>query len=216
MTEQTENISMHDSFIKKNEEQSDKILEEAQRLVNLYRHSNSFSSDFRKDLDEKLLYASAEVQSALSRIIGGEEVRRYLDFLKSNTMSPSSSTTDINEDGDQIPMAGYLPDPENDISVCNSSNTSENIQINYLPALEKVIKEFNSAHQSELGELLKAQTDTLTQLLKQMDQKRQELAGHQTDRLINALNQDINKRDKYSDIIETSPTTPSFDETKGF
>ena len=75
---------MRSAFIKKKEEQSDKVLIEAQRLVNLYRNINAFPEEFHAELDQTLLHTSSEVQSTLTRIVGGEEVRRYLDFLKEN------------------------------------------------------------------------------------------------------------------------------------
>lgn len=213
MTEQTNDSSMRSAFIKKKEEQSDKVLIEAQRLVNLYRNINAFPEEFHTELDQTLLHTSSEVQSTLTRIVGGAEVRRYLDFLKENKVH-SDLSTDTEEDNDPHPVIGYLPEPENDINL-SFVNEVPLTQNSTSIDMEKVIKNLTDSRQSELEKLLKAQTETLTQLLKQMDQNRQELAGHQTDRLINALHQDTQKRDKYSDIIETAPVLVP-DETEGF
>ena len=213
MTEQINNSSMRSAFIKKKEEQSDKVLIEAQRLVNLYRNINAFPEEFHTELDQTLLHTSSEVQSTLTRIVGGEEVRRYLDFLKENKVH-SDLSIDTEEDNAPHPVIGYLPEPEDDINL-SFVNEVPLTQSSTSIDMEKVIKNLTDSRQSELEKLLKAQTETLTQLLKQMGQNRQELAGHQTDRLINALHQDTQKRDKYSDIIETTPVLVP-DETEGF
>lgn len=213
MTEQINDSSMRSAFIKKKEEQSDQVLIEAQRLVNLYRNINTFPAEFHTEVDQTLLHASSEVQTTLTRIVGGEEVRRYLDFLKENK-TYSDMSTDTKEDDTLHPISGYLPDPEDDIIYSFSSGMPQP-QISNTVDIEKIIKNLTDSRQAELEKLLQVQTETLTNLLKQMDQSRQELAGHQTDRLINALHKDNQKQDKYSDIIEASPVLVP-DETEGF
>ncbi len=213
MTEQINDSSMRSAFIRKKEEQSDQVLIEAQRLVNLYRNINTFPAEFHTEVDQSLLHASSEVQTTLTRIVGGEEVRRYLDFLKENK-TYSDMSTDTKEDDSLHPISGYLPDPEDDIIYSFSSGMPQP-QVTNTVDIEKIIKNLTDSRQAELEKLLQVQTETLTNLLKQMDQSRQELAGHQTDRLINALHKDNQKQDKYSDIIEASPVLVP-DETEGF
>ena len=81
-----------------------------------------------------------------------------------------------------------------------------------------LFKNFLKSHQSELEELLKAQSETIATLLKRLDQNTYEVASHQTDRLIDALQQEVGKQKKYSDIIESTGQTPVLvpDEMEGF
>ena len=213
------NTSLRKEFIQKKEDQSDKVLEEAQRLVNLYRHSQSFPPEFHEELDKQLAQTSFEVQAALPRIVGGDEIRNYIDFLKMNISETSKASDETNEDTTQSSFNGYLPDPTDDIPLSSEklpSFSDSGMAAETSQNLRKLVEELTSAKQSELEKLIQIQTETLSKLLRQLDQNRQELAGHQTDRLINALNQKEVEKKKYSDIIEAE--TPVFipDETEGF
>ena len=208
---------MREAFIKKKAERSDKIMEEAQRLVNLYRHSKSFPADFHAELDLKLLHSSPEVQASLSRIVGGTEVRNYLEFLKESNTTFTVSNTEENEEGEkQISINGYLPEPSEDLPVFSADGSTNITEPSGNLNLETIIKGLTETRQAELENLLKVQTETLVQLLEKIDQKRQEVAGQQTERLINAIHQEATEQKKYSDIIETPETLHSSHETEGF
>lgn len=210
-------MTMQDAFLKKDEDRTDKVLEEAQRLVNLYRHSRSFPPAFLSELDAKLIQSSPEVQSAISRIIGGTEVRRYLDFLKEKNAYSTDTELENQKEEKTSSFVGYLPTPDEDIQpVSITSNSDPYISNSMTPDLKNLISDLINSRQSELEKLLQVQTDTLSKLLEQMDKQRQELAGNQTDRLINAIQQKTLEKKKYSDIIEN--TSPVFipDDTEGF
>ena len=196
--------SYRSAFIEEQKTHVDTVLEEAQRLVNLYRHADSFGEDFKVQLDQMLLSAPLEVQTALSDILGGQIVRQYCTYLKERTMPK-----DVPEQKAEKPVQqqGYLPSPEE--TVAPQGNT-ENVA--------EVLKEFLAAHQQELNKLLKAQSENLNTILGRVNQNTHEMALHQTDRLINAIQQETGKQKKYADVIEAGPQTPVLvpDETEGF
>lgn len=218
MNRNINDTSMREAFLKKDENQTDKVLEEAQRLVNLYRHSRSFPSEFLSELDTKLLQSQPDVQSALSRIVGGAEVRRYLDFLKEENLYATDETTEDLKGESQPSFVGYLPDPSTDIHpVIPTELTSKPYESQGdVSDLKKLLSELADTRQSELEKLLQIQTETLSKLLEQMDKNRQEMAGHQTDRLIDALHKGNTEKKKYSDIIENASPVFVPDETEGF
>ena len=84
--------------------------------------------------------------------------------------------------------------------------------------IEALLKGFLTVHQQELNELIKAQSETLDTVLKRIDQNTHEVASHQTDRLINAIQKETGKQKKYADVIESGTQKPVLvpDETEGF
>ena len=99
------------SFKKQRQTQVDEVAEYAQRLVNLYRHVNSFNGDFPQELDEMLLSLSPEVLGALTNFVGGSTVRQYYDYLKAKK-NPKNTETDTQNQKDE--QTGYLPSPAED------------------------------------------------------------------------------------------------------
>ena len=200
--------SLKSVFKQEQQNRGNAVIDEAQRLVNLYRHAESFGEEFMAKLDDMLLTASPEVQTALSDILGGQVVRQYCLFLKDKKTPKEEKQTE-----EEAPeQKGYLPEP----TIAAPTLTGES---GIDPAaLEMIFQNFLKAHQEELAELLKAQSETMSTLLKRFDQNTHEVASHQTDRLINALQQETGKQKKYSDIIESTGQTPVLvpDETEGF
>ena len=196
--------SFRSTFIEEQKIHTDTVIEEAQRLVNLYRHADSFGKDFMVRLDQMLLSAPAEVQTALSDILGGQIVRRYCTYLKERTMPKNDPNP---EEKQPLPQQGYLPDP-NETSPSAQGTASD---------IESLLKSFLTAHKQELNDLLKAQSDHLETILGRFNQNAHEVATRQTDRLINTIQQEAGQK-KYADMIEASPQTPVLvpDETEGF
>ena len=212
----SQNQSLKNIFIQERENKTDVVLEEAQRLVNLYRHSESFGEDFIKTLDEQLLAIPPEVEVALSHIQGGEIVRKYCLFLKDRN-KPQAEKDETGETDETIDVVeGYLPSPEFDKKI-ELNGVSSDIKQNQSETLENLFQTFLQAHKTELEQLLKMQSDTLSGILQKMDQTTQSVATHQTDRLINAI-QNENSQQKYSDIIESTNQTPVLvpDDMEGF
>ena len=201
--------SLKSTFIKEQQNRTDNVVEEAQRLVNLYHHAEAFGEDFMGKLDEMLLAASPEVQTALSNILGGQIVRQYCLFLKEKTEQKENKK--VNEENEEIKREGYLPKPDEELTAVSGSSIGSG-------DLDALFKNFLKAHQTELEQLLKAQSETISTLLKRFDQNTHEVASHQTDRLIDALQQEVGKQKSYSDIIESTGQTPVLvpDEMEGF
>ena len=200
--------SLRSAFIEEQKTHTDTVIEEAQRLVNLYRHADAFGEDFMGRLDQMLLSASPEVQTALSDILGGQIVRKYCAYIKER-LAPQMAVEDKPEEK-VIPKRGYLPEPD-EVSVGGSQgNAGGNI--------DALLDGFLSAHREELKELLKAQSDNLATILERLDKGGHEGVGRSTDRLVNTIQQETGNQKKYADVIEASVQTPVLvpDETEGF
>ena len=210
-----EDTSLKTLFDQQQATHTDLVLEEAQRLVNLYHHASAFGPKFSEQLDAMLLATTPEVQSALSEILGGAVVRRYAEFLKDQKNPKSAEKTQDEDETAPTPaQTGYLPSPEDDPVVAPSAAPVSN-GIN-TAAVESLFKNFILTHQVELERLLRAQTETLSQVMQRVDQTTHDVASRETDRLIHALQQETGKQKKYSDVIEATQAaaTPP-DETEG-
>ncbi|MBR6411799.1 MAG: hypothetical protein IKS41_01390 [Alphaproteobacteria bacterium] len=208
----TQNQSFRSAFIEEQKTHVDTVMEEAQRLVNLYRHADAFGEEFMPKLDQMLLSASPEVQTALSDILGGQIVRQYCTYLKERTMPRETQPSDSDDNKPVEPQKGYLPTPDGDLNqFLGGQGNSEG-------GMEALLKQFLTAHQQELNEILKAQSENLTTVLGKMDQNTHEGTSHQTDRLVNIIQQETGKQKKYEDVIEAGPQSPVLvpDETEGF
>ena len=199
--------SYRSAFIEEQKTHVDTVLEEAQRLVNLYRHADSFGEDFKVQLDQMLLSAPMEVQTALSDILGGQVVRQYCAYLKER-VAPEQPANQKSDEKKSVIQQGYLPSPE-EANATIGGNAGN---------VEGMLKEFFEAHQQALKELLKVQSENLTNILGRVNQNTHEMALNQTDRLINAIQQEKGKQKKYADVIEAGVQTPVLvpDETEGF
>ncbi|MBQ7413302.1 MAG: hypothetical protein IJV07_03395 [Alphaproteobacteria bacterium] len=217
-------VSMKESFIHQQQNRVDEVLVEAQRLVNLYRHSDAFGDDFNKKLDDLLINIKPEVLTALSDIQGGIVVRRYCEFLK-DKLNPKSDTEGLaeNADSEAPQQTGYLPNPDDDIPFPVEIGTASGEKTARQPSLgkgvlEALFKTFMETHQAELTQILEKQTETLTDLLERLDRNTHDIAAHQTNRLIDAIKTEAGKQKEYADIIESTGQTPVLvpDETEGF
>ena len=194
-----ENKSFKELFKQEQQNRGNAVIDEAQRLVNLYRHAESFGEEFMPELDKMLLAASPEVQTALSDILGGQVVRQYCMFLK-DKKSSNHEEEQPDQEKEVVPK-GYLPEPTATLTGAGGSGMDT-------AAFEVLFQNFLKAHQEELTQLMKTQSETMSTLLKRFDQNTHEVASHQTDRLINALQQEVGKQKSYSDIIESTGQTP--------
>lgn len=201
--------SLISSFTQQRRAQSNDVLEQAQKLVNLYRCLSVLPEGFSHKLDEMLLAASPEVQTALSDIVGGAIVRQYLDYLKDKTNPHTESQTEQKPETSAYPT-GYLPTPDADIPLPSAqiaeTHTAAPEGTN-VAALENLFKSFLVSHQEEMEKILNAQTHTLVQLMQRLDQQAQHTAHEQTDRLADLIKEKTTKQ--YSDVIETAAGTSS-------
>ena len=115
MTENTEILLQR--FKAKKAEKDSTSLQEARRLVNLYRSLSCFGNDFVGKYNEMLLAIKPNVRRLLSTFMGGKEVEEYLEFLEQNAHLAVSETTQEGR-GEVVPQnKGYLPMPDLDVGV---------------------------------------------------------------------------------------------------
>ena len=216
MTDKTQKItSLKETFSAEQQEKVDIVLAQAQKLVNMYRHADSFDQAFSAKLDELLLSAGQDVQTALSNIQGGKIVRQYLEFIQGK-MPAAEIKTETPEPAEVAPV-GYLPSPEDDLPIIGGTGTTNDGGIN-LGHLELLLKQFMTTHRSELNAVLQSQTEALSTLMQRLDQNTHDVATHQTDRLIDALKHQSDKQKQYSDVIEAPNQAPVLvpDDMEGF
>ena len=185
MTDQSQKTaSLKETFSAEQQEKTDIVLAQAQKLVNMYRHADSFNEAFSAKLDELLLSSGQDVQVALSNIQGGKIVRRYFEFLQGKT--PAAEMKAETVETAEVAPVGYLPSPEDDIPMTVETPVSGNGGIN-LGHLELLLKQFMTTHRSELNAVLQSQTEALSTLMQRLDQNTHEVATILTDLLIDDI-----------------------------
>ena len=107
--EQTLERDQFQAFLKQRNSKTNAAVQEAQRLVNLYRVLGEFGNEFVGQYNNMLLSASDEVKMALKALVGGEGVRLYLEFLNSRVKQSDGGSEERENKN-----VGYLPPPEAD------------------------------------------------------------------------------------------------------
>lgn len=204
MTEIQQDNLLHQVFLKKRQEQTNVVLDEAQRLVNLYRHSKAFGKEFIQELDEQLLNMSPEVQSALSDISGGKVVRQYYDFLSENSGKTSSENE---EDTIQAGTIGYLPTPEQDMFTPQASVGQGNAELSEA-TIKTMMQEFFQFHCREIENILTLQNERFAELIHQVVKKNGGMTSEQADKLIEAIKMS-KTTPYYPEVIETGTSDTS-------
>lgn len=122
-------VSFFEAFSNQQKSRGNTANEQAQKLVNLYRHAAAFGDNFPQQFNKMLSEASPEVLTALNDIIGGPPVRRYYDYLKGqNTTTENGS--EMPDTDEQEVGGGYLPSPEDDLTVDWNRSCSPSLEIN--------------------------------------------------------------------------------------
>ena len=106
--EQTQVQDQFHAFLKQRNNKTNVVLQEAQKLINLYRVLNDFGPEFMAKYNAHLLTVSDEVNAGLAALVGGEEVRQYIEFIKQQNRAQDDAN-------DQQNKRGYLPDPSADV-----------------------------------------------------------------------------------------------------
>ena len=124
MPESTESLLQR--FKAKKAEKDSTSLQEARRLVNLYRSLSCFGDDFVGKYNEMLLMIKPNVRRLLGTFMGGKEVEDYLEFLEQNAHLSVSEKGQTDTDAAVVPQnnKGYLPDPDLDIG---AKKTTEDV-----------------------------------------------------------------------------------------
>ena len=109
-------------FKAKKTEKDSVALQEARRLVNLYRSLSCFGDGFLNEYNKLLLNTKPGVRRLLSTFMGGNEVEEYLEFLLDNAhLSGSEEEQKADFDVSQS-KKGYLPTPDADLQQQETSD----------------------------------------------------------------------------------------------
>ena len=146
------------SFLKQRNSKTNVAMQEAQRLVNLYRVLNDFGSDFVDEYNVMLKNSSDEVQMALKALVGGQEVRQYLEFLESEENKEQNDNDSINPSQ----QVGWLPSPETEVV---KSNASGGVSAD---AWQAFVKQQDEKLAQIASELRAEQTEALTRMMNQL------------------------------------------------
>jgi len=135
-------------------------MQQAQKMVNLYRALDDLGEGFVHQFNAELLEISENAELMLSALIGGNEVRQYLDYLR--------QTHNMENDSDQdsstvsIQTQGYLPGPEQDVGEEQDTNYVSRVDF------EKFRTEQAELIRQLSEQLLDHQAQALAQALKQL------------------------------------------------
>ncbi len=111
-----------EEFQKQKVSQESETLQSAQRFVNQYRSLKFLRESFVQEFNEQLLACPPDVRRFLPSIMGGNEVRNYLEFLEKQRPQNVNDTDETSQD--KILTNGYLPDPESDLKGTDSDQIS--------------------------------------------------------------------------------------------
>ncbi|MBQ3695489.1 MAG: hypothetical protein II938_00755 [Alphaproteobacteria bacterium] len=155
--ETTVQTKFHD-FLKQRNSKTNVAMQKAQKLVNLYRVLNDFGPDFVTEYNVMLKECSEEVQTALQALVGGPEVRQYLEFLKSEDQKQE----DTENSASNSQQAGWLPSPaEEQKGMETNGEISSDMWSNF-------VKEQDAKITKMMDEFRQEQNETLTRLMNQV------------------------------------------------
>ena len=159
-TENTLSSKFH-AFLKQRNSKTNDSIQGAQRLVNLYRVLGAFGSDFVDQYNEMLLNSSDDVQMSLNALVGGQEVRQYLDFLRQE-----QHIHDNEETPDKKSMqTGWLPSPEEEQSSQTPASSSNKEWMSMMKAEEEKLNKMIASLREEQELALKRLSAQLSSTL---------------------------------------------------
>ena len=181
MVEATQSLLQR--FKAKKAEKDSNALQEARRLVNLYRSLACFGDDFVGQYNQMLLAVKPGVRRLLATFMGGKEVEEYLEFLEQTAHLPVS---DKGAEEMSVPQnKGYLPTPDEDMTVPKKDNSA--------PVPDTQWQEMQAQK-----EILVKQTQELLNALKKLEEKPAPVSQIQGTRTF----EKPSSFDRYSEIIE--------------
>ena len=143
------------AFLKQRNNKTNAAVQEAQRLVNLYRVLGAFGTDFVNQYNAMLLAASDEVQMALNALVAGHEVRQYLEFLRLEQNKAEEQSEKATA------KTGWLPPPEEEMATSGAASQSPALQ-DLMQAEEEKFKLMISELKLEQEKALKRMFDQLS------------------------------------------------------
>lgn len=147
-------------FQKQKVSQESEILQIAQRFVNQFRSLRFFPESFIQEYNTQLLACSADIRRLFTSLMGGNEVRNYLEFLEKQ--QPHHTDNSENSDQPKVTVDGYLPSPDLDLK--SSTGTSDATSI-------------SKEELQQIREQQKILMEQTQQLLKRMNQQGTSSAG---------------------------------------
>ena len=147
------------SFLKQRNNKTSVAMQEAQRLVNLYRVLNEFGPDFVTQYNQMLLASSDEVQMSMKALVGGHEVRQYLEFLQSE-----GQKTEEDETVAAPQQVGWLPSPEEDEKINDKDGLDHPSGWDW----DRFKQEQSEKMAQMMDELRREQNEALTRLMNQL------------------------------------------------
>ena len=150
------------SFLKQRNSKTNGVMQEAQRLVNLYRILNDFGEDFVNEYNTMLKNSSDEVQMALKALVAGQEVCQYLEFLKSEDQKEDqkNSTEEANK------QVGWLPSCEQEAAQSVGAKAGSNFIS--IEQWQSFVQDQNERLAKATEELRAEQNAALTRLMDQL------------------------------------------------
>ena len=114
-------------------------VQEARRLVNLYRSLSCFGPTFIEQYNQMLLASKPGVRRLFGTFTGGMEVADYLEFLQQN-VTPSSKESQQNSTA-STSKKGYLPEPSEDLVSGRSEKVNTDRELERLDEQQKILME---------------------------------------------------------------------------
>ena len=150
------------TFLDNKNTKANTALLQAQKMVNLYRALDDFGEEFVNQFNSELLEISENSELMLNALIGGNEVRQYLDYLRHT----NTSDKDVEQGDDQVVQPqGYLPGPEQDVDEKGDPKSSNYVsQVDF----EKFKAEQADLMRQLSEQLLTHQAQALAQAIKQL------------------------------------------------
>ena len=121
------------AFLTTKNTKTNTAMQQAQKMVNLFRSVEDFGDDFIDQYNNELLQISNDAELMLNALVGGSEVRQYLDYLRNASKTQDDNTSDQQTNA----FRGYLPGPENDIQTSSSSEIKSDIKYVTMEDFEK-------------------------------------------------------------------------------
>jgi len=151
------------AFLQHKNNKTNVAMQGAQKLINLYRVLDDFGEEFVEEYNTMLLDASDEVKMALKGLMGGAEVRQYLDYLIER--SHQRKNTEGENVATQGGALGYLPSPSEEMV-----GSREEIKGDYVSQAEwqNFLKEQNAKMDHLFAQLKEEQEEALKRLMNQL------------------------------------------------
>ncbi len=165
-TDNTISSKFH-AFLKQRNSKTNDAIQEAQRLVNLYRVLGAFGSDFVDKYNTMLLHTPDDVQMSFNALVGGQEVRQYLEFLQQEQHIQGNAETPDKA----AAQTGWLPTPEEEQATQGNQPTAQTDWSNLMKAEEEKLNKMIASLRAEQELALKQLSAQLSSTLQVRTEK---------------------------------------------